>query len=72
MLQAIILLSLTLALAVTVINYDRKHTQWYYIVDNCTIDVCRKFDNLGMAMEMYNFCIEDGHEAYLKRIKVRK
>lgn len=71
MLQAIILLTLTCALAAAVINYDRKHTQWFYIVDNVTIDVCHKYDNLGMAMEMYNFCIEDGHEAYLKRIKVR-
>lgn len=71
MLQALILLTLTCTLAITVIRYDQKHTQWYYMVDNYTIDVCRKYDNLGMAMEMYNFCKEDGHEVYLKRMKTR-
>lgn len=69
MLGMILLLVTACGLTIWTIHQDRKKGNWFYIVDNLTIDVCRKYDNLAMAKEMYDFCIADGHEAYLKRVR---
>lgn len=60
--SAIILVSISLSL--------KKH-RWVYIVDNLTIAECRKFDDLSTAKQMYDLCIADGHETYLKRVRAQ-
>lgn len=69
MFEMILLLIAVIGLGFWTVHQDHKKTNWFYIVDNVSIDVCRKYDNLGMAMEMYNLCLEDGHEVYIKRLR---
>ena len=69
MLEMILLLAMVCGLIIWTVHKDRKKTNWFYVVDNLSIDVCHKYDNLGMAIEMYNLCVADGHEVYLKRLR---
>lgn len=69
MFEMILLILVALGMSFAVVYFGNKKTNWFYIVDNVSIDVCRKYDNLGMAMEMYNLCLEDGHEVYIKRMR---
>lgn len=69
MFEMILLILVVLGMSFAAVHFGNKKTNWFYIVDNVSIDVCRKYDNLGMAMEMYNLCLEDGHEVYIKRMR---
>ena len=69
MLEMVLLLVASMALVIFAINAGGKH-KWFYIVDNLTINECRKFDNVREAMEILELCRQDGHEVYLKRLRV--
>lgn len=69
MLRMILLLVTACSLIMWTVHKDRKKANWFYVVDNVSIDVCRKFADLATAQEMYNLCVADGHEVYLKRLR---
>lgn len=69
MFEMILLILVVLGMSFAVVHFGNKKTNWYYLVDNISINYCRKFDDLKTAMDMYNLCIEDGHEVYLKRLR---
>lgn len=69
MLEMILLLVTACGLIMWTVHKDRKKANWFYVVDNLSIDVCRKFSDLTTAQEMYNLCVADGHEVYLKRLR---
>ena len=62
---------LLLVAAITLVAFSTaaKPHHWYYLVDNVTINECRKFDNVRDAMEILELCRQDGHEVYLKRFR---
>lgn len=69
MFEMILLILIVLGMSFAAVHFGNKKTNWYYLVDNVSIDVCRKFNDLHTAMNMYNLCIEDGHEVYIKRTR---
>lgn len=69
MFEMILLILVALGMSFAVVHFGNKETNWYYLVDNVSIDVCRKFNDLHTAMNMYNLCVEDGHEVYIKRMR---
>lgn len=70
MLEMILLLLSACGLVIAVCAYDRKLHQRVYIVDNLSIGECRKYTTLEEAYNIWKLCLEDGHEAYLKRVLV--
>lgn len=68
MFEMIILLVAVCGLIIWAVK-RQKPANWTYIVDNVSINYCRKFDDLKTAMNMYNLCVEDGHEVYIKRVR---
>lgn len=69
MLEMILLLVMGCGLVMWTAHKDHKKANWFYVVDNLSIDVCRKFSDLATAQEMYDLCVADGHEVYLKRMR---
>lgn len=69
MLEMILLLCAACGLVILAVNQDRKTHNWFYVVDNLSIDVCRRFNDLAEAKTMYDLCVADGHEVYLKRLR---
>lgn len=67
MLEMVLLLVASMALVIFATR--RNKAEWFYIVDNLTINECRKFDNVREAMEILELCRQDGHEVYLKRLR---
>jgi hypothetical protein len=64
------ILLLVTAMVLVIFSTANKPRHWYYLVDNVTINECRKFDNVRDAMEILELCRQDGHEVYLKRFRV--
>lgn len=69
MFEMILLILVVLGMSFAVVYFGNKKTNWYYLVDNVSIEVCRKFNDLHTAMDMYNLCVADGHEVYIKRMR---
>ena len=69
MFEMILLILVVLGMSFAVVHFGNKKTNWYYLVDNVSIGVCRKFNDLHTAMNMYKLCVEDGHEVYIKRMR---
>lgn len=70
MLEMILLVVSACGLVAFAVSLDRKTHTWHYVVDNVSIGECRSFNNLAEAYNIWQLCLEDGHETYLKRIRV--